>query len=66
MANEGEAGDDRDPLLELFGPEDEDEAPSRGPTWLDALGQMTCAVLLVLGAIVAFIAAAIVLRRVWP
>jgi len=27
---------------------------------------MTCAVLLVLGAIVAFIAAATFLRRVWP
>ncbi len=58
--------DDQDPLLELFGPDEEDERPWYVPTWLGAIGQMTGAVLIVLAVVAAFVAAAVLFRRVWP
>ena len=64
--DEDEPDDGRDPLVELFGPNEEDERPRYVPSWLGALGEMTGAVLIVLAVVVAFIVAAVVLRRVWP
>lgn len=58
--------DERDPLVELFGLDEDDERPRHVPTWLGALGQMTGAALIVLAVVVAFVVAAVVLRRVWP
>ncbi len=58
--------DERDPLVELFGPDEEDERPRYVPTWLGALGQMTGAALVVLAVVVGLIAAAVVFRRLWP
>jgi hypothetical protein len=67
MVEEDEPDDDeRDPLVELFGLDEEDERPHDVPTWLGGLSQMTGAVLIVLGAIVAFIVAVIVFHRAWP
>jgi hypothetical protein len=65
---EGDEGDDdeRDPLVELFGVDEEDERPHDAPTWLGGLGQMTGAVLIVIAVIVAFVVAAILFRRPWP
>jgi hypothetical protein len=36
------------------------------PSWLGAFGQMSGAALIVLAVVVAFIAAAVVFRRLWP
>ena len=58
--------DERDPLDELFGPDENDERPLYVPTWLGAVAQMAGAALIVLAVIAAFIVAAIVFRRVWP
>jgi negative regulator of sigma E activity len=59
--------DDQDPLVELFGPDEEDdERPRYVPTWLGALGQMSGAALVVLAVVVAFVAAVVVFRRLWP
>lgn len=58
--------DERDPLVELFGVDEDDERPRHVPTWLGALGQMTGAALIVLAVVAAFILAAIALRRLWP
>jgi hypothetical protein len=58
--------DERDPLVELFGVDEEDERPRSVPTWLGAISQMTGAALIVLALIAAFIVAVIVLRRAWP
>ena len=58
--------DERDPLVELFGLDDEDEAPPAAPSWLGAFSQMTGAALVVLAVVVAFLAAAVVFRRLWP
>jgi len=58
--------DDQDPLVELFGVDEEDERPRHVPTWRGLLSEMTGAVLIVLAVIVAFIVAAIVFRRAWP
>jgi hypothetical protein len=67
MADDDEPDDDeRDPLVELFGPDEEDERPRYVPTWLGAISQMTGAALIVLAVIAALIMAAIVLRRAWP
>ena len=67
MAEDGEPDDDeRDPLVELFGEDEEDERPHDVPTWLGGLGQMTAAVLVVLAVIVAFVAVSIVFHRLWP
>jgi heme/copper-type cytochrome/quinol oxidase subunit 2 len=67
MTGEDEPDDDeRDPLVELFGVDEEDERPHDAPTWLGGISQMTAAVLIVLAVIVAFVVAAIVFRRVWP
>jgi len=67
MAKDDECDDDeRDPLVELFGVDEEDERPHDVPTWLGGLSQMTGAVLIVIAAVVAFIVAVIVFRRAWP
>ena len=67
MADEDEPDDDeRDPLVELFGVNEEDERPRHAPSWLGAIGQMTGAALIVLALVAAFIVAAIVLHRLWP
>jgi hypothetical protein len=67
MADDDEPDDDeRDPLVELFGPDEEDERPRYVATWLGAISQMTGAALIVLAVIAALIVAAIVLRRAWP
>jgi hypothetical protein len=70
MAEPGEPDDDpddeQDPLVELFGRDEEDERPRSVPTWLGALSQMTGAALIVLAVVAAFIVAAIVFRRLWP
>ncbi len=58
--------DERDPLVELFGEDEEDQRPHDAPTWLGGISQMTAAVLIVLAVVVAFVVAAIVFRRVWP
>jgi uncharacterized membrane protein YphA (DoxX/SURF4 family) len=49
-----------------FDLEGEDESPARVPTWLDAIGQMIGALLIVVALVAAFIAAAAVLRRLLP
>jgi hypothetical protein len=36
------------------------------PSWLGAFGQMSGAALIVLAVVVAFIAAVVVFRRLWP
>jgi hypothetical protein len=66
MAEADEPDDDRDPLDELFGPDDEDDRPATAPSWLGALGQMSGAALVVLAVIAAFLAVAVVFRRLWP
>ncbi len=67
MAEDDEPEDDeRDPLVELFGVDEEDERPRDVPTWLGGISQMTAAVLIVLAVLVAFVVAAIVFRRVLP
>jgi hypothetical protein len=67
MAEPDEPEDDeRDPLVELFGEDEEDERPRHVPTWLGAISQMSGAVLVVLAVVAALIAAAVVFRRVWP
>jgi hypothetical protein len=66
MTEADEPDDDADPLIELFGPDDEDETPPVVPTWLGAFGQMTAALLVVLAVVAAFVAAAVVFRRLWP
>jgi hypothetical protein len=66
MTEENEPGEDRDPLLELFGPDEEDAGPPAVPSWLGAFGQMSGAALVVLAVVVALIAAAVVCRRLWP
>ncbi len=58
-------GDDDEPL-DPFDLDDEDEAPSPGPSWLGALGQMIAALLAVLALVALFIGAAAVLRRLLP
>jgi len=58
--------DERDPLVELFGVDEEDDRTHDVPTWLGGISQMTAAVLIVLAVVVAFVVAAIVFRRVWP
>jgi hypothetical protein len=58
--------DERDPLVELFGEDEEDERPRYVPTWLGAISQLTGALLIVLALIAAFIVAVIVFRRAWP
>ncbi len=64
--DEGPDDDERDPLVELFGEDEEDERPRYVPTWLGGISQMTAAVLIVLAVVVAFVVAAIAFRRVWP
>ncbi len=64
--DDGPDDDERDPLVELFGHDEEDERPHDVPTWLGGLSQMTAAVLIVLAVIAGFVVAAIVFRRVWP
>jgi len=67
MAEPDEPEDDeRDPLVELFGEDEEDERPRHVPTWLGAIGEMSGAALVVLVVVVAFIVAAVVFRRIWP
>jgi len=66
MAEDEELDDERDPLVELFGVDEEDERPRGAPTWLGAIGQMAGAALIVLAVIAVFVVAAIVFRRVWP
>jgi negative regulator of sigma E activity len=63
---EDEPGDDADPLVELFGPDEQDDRPAVVPSWLGAFGQMSGAALVVLAVVVAFIAAAVAIRRLWP
>jgi hypothetical protein len=63
---DGPEDDERDPLVELFGEDEEDEHPRHVPTWLGAIGEMSGAALVVLAVIVAFIVAAVVVRRLWP
>jgi hypothetical protein len=55
-----------DPLVELFGPEEPDDRPAAAPSWLGAFGQMSGAALVVLAVVAAFIAAAVIFRRLWP
>jgi hypothetical protein len=67
MAENDEPDDDeRDPLVELFGVDEDDERPRDVPTWLGGLSQMTGAALIVLAVIAVLILAAIVVRRLWP
>jgi hypothetical protein len=66
MTEEDEPDDDRDPLLEIFGPDEQEAGPPVVPSWLGAFGQMSGAALIVLAVVVAFIAAAVVFRRLWP
>ncbi len=66
MTEDDEPDDERDPLVELFGEDEEDERPHDVPTWLGGISQMTAAVLIVLAVVVAFVVAAIVFRHVWP
>jgi hypothetical protein len=67
MAEEDEPDDDgRDPLVDLFGVDEEDERPHDAPTWLGGFSQMAAAVLIVIAVIVAFVVAAILFRRLWP
>jgi hypothetical protein len=66
MAESGEPDDDRDPLEEFFGPDEDDDGPPVVPSWLGALGQMSGAALVVLAFVVAFVVVAVVFRRLWP
>ena len=67
MAEGDEPDDDRDPLDEIFGPDQDDERPPAAPSWLGALGQMSGAAIAVLAVVVALILSAVVLRRLlWP
>ena len=58
--------DERDPLVELFGANEEDDRPRHAPSWPGAIGEMAGAALVVLALVAAFIVAAIVLHRIWP
>jgi len=58
--------DERDPLVELFGVNEEDERPRSAPSWLGAIGEMSGAALVVLAVVATLIVAAIVLHRLWP
>jgi hypothetical protein len=58
--------DDQDPLIELFKIDKKNEHPRYVPSWLNAINEITNAVLIVLAIVVAFMVAAVVLRRVWP
>ena len=45
--------------------DDDEEGTTPVPSWLGAIGQMTAALLVVVGLVVVFVVAA-VLRRLWP
>ncbi len=65
MTGANEPPDDADASVDPFDLDDDDEtAPV--PSWLGAFGEMTGALLVVLAVVAAFIAAAVVVRRLWP
>jgi|SoimicmetaTmtLMB_FD_contig_41_5896939_length_613_multi_2_in_0_out_0_2 hypothetical protein len=51
---------------DVFDSPDDDESPGPPPGWLSAVGQMTAAVLAVIGIVVLFIGVAALLRRLLP
>jgi len=60
------AGFEPYPGFDPFDRGDEDDAPLPAPGWLGAIGQMTGAVLVVVGVVTLFIAVAVALRRLLP